>query len=309
MEDAEGRRTMNASILAGKKIGLFGKGGSGKSTVTVLLARTLADRGYEPVVLDADSTNVGLAQALGLERTPALLMEHLGGLVFSGGTLTCPVDDPTPLPQPELDLKELPGEYLGETESGIRLLLGGKMGDLGPGAGCDGPIAKIARDLRVREDGGEPPLLVDFKAGFEDSARGVLTGLDLAVVVVDPTTAAVGMAVHLKQMVERIRSGEPPATAHFESPEMAQVAQDVFRGAKVKGVVAVLNRVPDEETEAHLRKRLEEEDGPEVVGVIPEDRALQSRWLKGEMVRLEERQEALRDLVVNLEESPFLRSH
>ena len=33
--------------LAGKKIGLFGKGGAGKSTVTALLAQALLTRGYE----------------------------------------------------------------------------------------------------------------------------------------------------------------------------------------------------------------------------------------------------------------------
>lgn len=33
--------------LAGMKIGMFGKGGAGKSTVTALLARELAEQGYE----------------------------------------------------------------------------------------------------------------------------------------------------------------------------------------------------------------------------------------------------------------------
>ena len=54
--------------------------------------------------------------------------------------------------------------------------------------------------------GAEPVTLVDFKAGFEDSARGVLTGLDWAVVVVDPTTASLHMAVHLKRMVRKIEN-------------------------------------------------------------------------------------------------------
>ena len=42
--------------LAGQRIGLFGRGGSGKSTCTVLLAKALAQAGYEVCVVDADSS-------------------------------------------------------------------------------------------------------------------------------------------------------------------------------------------------------------------------------------------------------------
>jgi len=46
--------------LNGKRIGLFGKGGAGNSTVIVLLDRALCEYGYSVCVLDADSTNIGL---------------------------------------------------------------------------------------------------------------------------------------------------------------------------------------------------------------------------------------------------------
>jgi len=58
-------------ILAGKRIGIVGKGGSGKSTVTVLLAKALRKHGYDVCVLDADSTNIGLHQALN-RKTPCI---------------------------------------------------------------------------------------------------------------------------------------------------------------------------------------------------------------------------------------------
>ena len=185
--------------------------------------------------------------------------------------MTCPVDDPTPLPDAELDLDRLPPRFLGRVPLGIRVLVGGKMGDLGPGAGCDGPIAKVARDVRVRGDD-DPPLLVDFKAGFEDSARGVLTGLDWAVVVVDPTTASIHMAIHMKQMVKKIQEGVPPATAHLLDPHLVELARQQFKESRIQGMVAILNRVPDPETEAFLRGRLEALGGPRVIGVLPEDR-------------------------------------
>jgi len=137
----------NEKPLSGTRIGIFGKGGSGKSTITVLLARTLRDRGYHVCLLDADSTNIGLAKALGFEKSPMPLMDFFGGMVFSGGVVTCPVDDPTPLAGAEVHLETLPDRYFVQ-DNGITLLIAGKIGDKGPGAGCDGPVSKIARDLR-----------------------------------------------------------------------------------------------------------------------------------------------------------------
>ena len=101
--------TDTSNPLSDKRIGVFGKGGSGKSTVTVLLARALVARGYDVCVLDADSTNVGLHRALGLDEPPVPLLDYFGGMVFSGGAVTCPVDDPTLLPDAVIPLDALPG--------------------------------------------------------------------------------------------------------------------------------------------------------------------------------------------------------
>lgn len=266
--------------LTGSRLGVFGKGGSGKSTAVVLLAGALADRGYGVCVLDADSTNVGLHRALGLETAPDELMDYFGGMVFSGGLVTCPVDDPLPLPGAEIALDHLASRYLRTNDQGIVLLTAGKIGDQGPGAGCDGPVSKIARDLRLSRNGKAPVTLIDFKAGFEDSARGAVTGLDWALVAVDPTTAAIQMAVHMRDMVERIKAGSLPATRHLESPDLVEWANRIFREATVKGVLVILNRVTDEEMELYVRERLAE-CGIEPIGVIHEDPGIAMSWLRG----------------------------
>jgi CO dehydrogenase maturation factor len=266
--------------LRGKKIGLYGKGGSGKSTVAVLLARSLSRR-YTLCLLDADSTNMGMHEALGLESSPKPLLEYFGGMVFSSGTLTCPVDDPSLLQGAELTLDRRLEPYFSRSKEGILLMTAGKIGGLGPGAGCDGPIAKIVRDMHVRlPDGEEPVMLVDFKAGFEDIARGVITGLDWILAVVDPTRAAVEMVFQLRDTLMRVRSGASPATAHIKDPVLAKHARRLYREARVKGLFTILNRVAAKEIEGYLRRRLAESDiSP--VAMIPQHEEITAAWLRG----------------------------
>jgi hypothetical protein len=253
--------------------------------VTVLLADALRERGYSVLVLDADSTNVGLSRALDVHRDPDPLLDYFGGMVFSGGLVTCPVDDPTPLEGAAVSINDIPDRFVGRRD-GLSLLVAGKMGALGPGAGCDGPIAKIARDLSVGDLGPEHVVLVDFKAGFEDSARGAVTSLDWAIAVVDPTTAAVQMALHLSDMVAKIREGVPPATRHLERTDLVELAIRLFREARVKGVVAVLNRVADLSAETYLRDALSG-GGLSTVACFGRDASLEDQWLRGRRVQSE----------------------
>ncbi len=55
------------------RVAICGKGGSGKTTVAALLARSLADRGYRVLAIDGDpNPNLAMALGLGPERLAAL---------------------------------------------------------------------------------------------------------------------------------------------------------------------------------------------------------------------------------------------
>lgn len=287
-------------MLAGKYIGIFGKGGSGKSTAIVLLAKGLREHGYEVCVLDADSTNVGLARALGIKVSPQPLMDYFGGMVFSGGAVTCPVDDPTPLVGCEISLDELPSQYIGTNHEGITLLVAGKIGNQGAGAGCDGPVSKIARDLRIKAQGKAPVVLVDFKAGFEDTARGVITGLDWALVLVDPTVAGIEMAVTMRDTIDQIKNGKLPATQHMKDLKLVEMANMIFTQASIKGVLFVLNKIGDDGVQSYLERKLADR-GIYPNGVIREYPAINISWLKGVPIDVPQAKDDISKIVGQLE--------
>jgi CO dehydrogenase nickel-insertion accessory protein CooC1 len=222
-------------------------------------------------------------------------------MVFRGGRVTCPVDDPLPLPGAEISPAGLPNEYHMHTPDGVGFLVAGKLGDEGPGAGCDGPIAKIARDLTIHADGEQPVLLVDFKAGIEDFARGVIASLDWMIVVVDPTAAALQIAVQMRDMVRQLKAGARPATQHLESPALVEIVHKIFGEARVKGVLVVLNRVKDEETERYMRGKLREA-GIAPLGVIHEDPLITRSWLEGSPLHATTAMQDAQSLVERLEE-------
>ena len=274
----------NSGTLMGKRIGILGKGGSGKSTFVVLLAKALHSLNYPVCVLDADSTNEGLYQAFGFDTPPKDLMEYFGGMVFRGGKVTCPVDDPSSLLNAEIDLTQPDLQDYILNSNGIHLMIAGKIGKEGPGSGCDGPISKIARDLVVHNEEIEPVMLIDFKAGFEDTARGAVTSLDWGIVIVDPTTASLRLSHDMNQMVQDIQADVLPATAHLENLDLVNIANKAFIEATIKNVFFVINKTPNSETESYLREKLLE-IGITPLGCIHEYPTISMAWLKGKSIR------------------------
>ncbi|MBS3762951.1 MAG: AAA family ATPase [Planctomycetes bacterium] len=162
------------------KLAITGKGGVGKTTIAVILARYLADQNEDVVLIDADP-DANAAMALGLETDEApppiieledLIKERTGageGIVqyFS---LNPKVDD-------------IPERYSAEVD-GVRLLRMGRL--IQGGTGCMCPENAFIRSLLTHlVFQKKQTVILDMEAGVEHLGRGTAQGVDMMFVVVN----------------------------------------------------------------------------------------------------------------------------
>jgi CO dehydrogenase maturation factor len=184
------------------KIAVCGKGGSGKSTISALLAKEMA-KTKNVLVLDIDESNYGLHSQLGM-AAPRDLMEYFGGkkgfkekqraapkttqfwgLAANGGTSGQPAQQQSRFFNKRWSFSDLPLEFV-EEKDGVRLMAVGKIHDFGEGCAC--PMGVLTREFLENLDlGKEDIVIVDTEAGTEHFGRGVDKDFDLILVVIDPS--------------------------------------------------------------------------------------------------------------------------
>jgi len=173
------------------KLAVAGKGGVGKTTLTVLLGEYLTRRGQEVWLVDADSSPC-LGPALGLSpaEIPAalvtdseLIRERVGGDGFI--RLNPEVDD-------------LPERFRARA-AGMHLLVMGSVA--GAGAGCACAANALVKSLlgHLLEDR-QQWVLVDLEAGVEHLGRGTAESVDGLVVVSEPSLRGLQTAANVSRL-------------------------------------------------------------------------------------------------------------
>ncbi len=181
------------------KIMICGKGGCGKSTIAVLLARAMKARGLRVLVVDADESNVGIGRLLG-GQAPLSLLDHLGGKKALQKQMmeAFPKGLPLELFQSRWTIEDIPRDCQAETD-GIGLVAVGKVEAFGEGCAC--PMGVLAKNfLQNLETDEQDVILIDSEAGVEHFGRGVEAGCDTIVGIVDPTYESVLLSRKMQAM-------------------------------------------------------------------------------------------------------------
>lgn len=231
------------------KISVCGKGGSGKSVLTSLLANQAISHGLGVLIVDSDESNSGLFKMLGFEKPPLPLMELIGGKK----KLKEKMRNPNVLAENHLSVKDIPSEHL-IRKNGLMLVSIGKI--LQAFEGCACPMGVLNREFlkKLRLSKNEIAI-IDMEAGVEHFGRGIDEGIDRVLLVVEPS---------------------------FESIALAEKIKKITAGMN-RAASAVLNKIDSEKIAHKLKGELKTRD-IEVIGTIPNDPLVFEACLEGQTI-------------------------
>ncbi len=176
------------------KIAVSGKGGAGKSTISANLVYCLAAGGKPVFAVDADpDANLGLVLGLSPEKLARLqplseLQEVIAAKNAGGGTLV----DLNP------DVSDVLAEYT-LREGPIHFLKMGAIKQGGSSCYCKENAflnAVLTNILLERPEA----VVLDMSAGIEHLTRGTARGIEIMLVVVEPTRAGLSTALSVDRL-------------------------------------------------------------------------------------------------------------
>jgi CO dehydrogenase maturation factor len=236
------------------KILICGKGGSGKSTITTLIANNLKTTGHRILIVDTDESNYGLSIQLGL-NDPKELLDQIGGkkAILQKMFLARGTGEKATLFTENCHIDGIPADCVSKKDN-LYLLQIGKVKHYGEGCAC--PMGGLARDfLKHLQLDAQDVVLIDTEAGVEHLGRGMVSEVDLVLAILDPS---------------------------YESIKLSKKITDMAKEAG-KNVYFILNKV-DEATAEKIATQVGKQ---QVIGFIPFNTPIQEKGLNGEVLNLE----------------------
>ena len=218
------------------KIAITGKGGVGKTTFSAALIQLLARNGQKVIALDADP-NANLAAALGLSdeiqktivpisQQNKLIEERTGAKIKQYGQVF----------KLNPEVSDVVDKYATVYENVALLVLGGLEKG---GTGCACPentfIRALITDLVLFK---QETLILDMEAGVEHLGRATIKGVDMIIIVLEPSNRSISTATRIREMAADIGLTNLKVVGNkIMNPQDEAFIQDAFPDLELLGLV------------------------------------------------------------------------
>ena len=234
------------------KIAVSGKGGVGKTLISGTLARMFAKDGFKVLAIDNDSA-MNLSYTLGIDRetkekiVPISEMKNLIEERVAVKDAGAGVYNINP------KVSDIPDKYKITGPDGLELLVLGSIEE--PATGCLCPenalIRTLLYNLFVKR---EEVIIVDFEAGLEHLGRGTAKGIDVMLVVTEPSQ---------------------------KSLDLCKKIIDLSKKLGVINIFLIANKITDETQKEIINKRIKDWEVP-LYHTLPFDLEIGKADLNGE---------------------------
>ncbi|MFX1445929.1 MAG: AAA family ATPase [Promethearchaeota archaeon] len=184
------------------KIAVSGKGGVGKTLIAGTLARLFAKDGYNVLAIDNDSA-MNLSYTLGIEdnvKANIVPISEMKKLIDERTTIAgkgSGIYNITP------EVSDIPDRFKVSGPDGLQLLVLGTVQK--PASGCLCPenamIKSLVYNLLVKRD---EVIIVDFEAGLEHLGRGTAKGIDVMLVITEPSQKSLDLCSKIIKLSKRL---------------------------------------------------------------------------------------------------------
>ncbi|MBD3354141.1 MAG: AAA family ATPase [Candidatus Lokiarchaeota archaeon] len=175
-----------------KILAVVGKGGVGKTTMTYLIAQDIINRGFHPLLIDADPTMSHLMRLLGIKTENTI--ENIRQGVIRIATM----GDKSEKINLAQNIDEVVSDCIIKSVDYSLMVIGQPQS-----AGCFCPSNTLLRNVIENISDEYEYVIIDCEAGMEQIHRSVVRSIDFLLIISDSSLRSLETAVKIKKAAKK----------------------------------------------------------------------------------------------------------